>query len=130
MKALIIMFLFPLTSCVERFNKEEVYGIYAAVGYKNTFDTLWLKENEVYHRKVYDKNKKLVLEMDGKWTIKNNEEIQFYSFYFNLDDDLIKFPESVKDTTGGRSAILETDNGTIQFCVGYYQGENCYQKIK
>ncbi len=125
-----ILLLLALASCAQHFTKQEVLGTYVPVGYKNTFDTIQLRQDGVYHRKVFDKSSKLILEMDGKWEIRNDAEIQFYSFYFNLDDDLIKFPELVKDTTRGRSGILEMHNNTIQFCLGYYQGENCYQRVK
>lgn len=130
----ILFSLILFSSCVEHFEEKEVCGYYTPVDYKNNFDTLQLQPQGVYHRKVYDKNKKLLLEMNGKWNLKDNESVHFEPFYLNLDDDLIKFPDNVKDTTGGWAGRLETQNGKIQFCVGYYSGklpnQNCYQKIK
>lgn len=43
-----------LISCVYRFTEQEILGIYTPVDYKNCFDTIVLKENGVYDRKVYD----------------------------------------------------------------------------
>lgn len=122
-----------LTSCIEHFEEREIYGYYTPIDYKNSFDTIQLLPDGVYHRKVYDRNKKLLLEMNGKWTLKDNENLQFDPFYLNLDDDLVKFPEQVKDTTGGWAGNLEANNGKIQFCVGYYapklSNQNCYCKL-
>ena len=131
MKQLIILLiLFTLYSCDEHFKENELYGFYVPVGYKNTFDTIELKPQGVYHRKVYDRNNKLALEMNGKWYLEKNSIIHLNLHFFNLDRDIEKFPELLQDTLGGRSGLLETFKGHIQFCVGYYQGENCYQKIK
>ncbi len=69
--------------------------------------------------------------MEGKWKLVNqNSQIQIEPFYLNLDDDLIKFPDNVRDTSMVIIKNLETRTGSIQFCVGYYEGENCYRKIK
>lgn len=117
-------------SCDEHFEAEELYGYYAPVGYKNTFDTIQLKPDSVYHRKVYDKNSELVLEMNGKWQIERNNILHFTPFYLNLDVDLAKFPQSVNDTSGGWQGRLETRKGVIGFCVGYFENENCYRKVR
>lgn len=126
---LFIVLLF--SSCIEHVEENEVYGYYTPVGYKNNFDTLQLQPQGVYHRKVYDKNKKLLLEMNGKWRLENNNRILLSGFYFNLDDDLITFPDNVQDTTGEVNTYFETYAGEIQFCgVGHHPDENCYRKIK
>lgn len=116
------------------YTEKELIGVYAPTDYKNTFDTIQLKEHNKYHRKVYDKNKKLVLEMNGKWEL-DGSYIKFKSFYLNLDDDLVNFPESVRDTTGGWGGNVERrKGGTIEFCVGHLSAslpdQNCYQKLK
>jgi hypothetical protein len=129
MKALLIMFL--LTSCKERFTNDEMIGTYVPIGYKNNLDTIQIKPQGLYHRRVFDKTNKLVLEMEGTWKlVTQNSQIQIEPFYLNLDDDLVKFPDNVRDTSMVIIKNLETQNGTIQFCVGYYEGENCYRKIK
>jgi hypothetical protein len=135
MKLVYLLFsLLLLSSCVDRFTEQEVLGVYTPVDYKNCFDTIRLKKNGVYHRKVYDIKKHLLLDMKGKWNFYNEEksQIQFHSFYLNLDDNLIKFPELVQDTVGGGAFNLERNNNTIAFCVGYYSAslpnQNCYQK--
>jgi hypothetical protein len=126
-----LFILLFFSSCVEHFEEKEVYGYYTPFDYKNNFDTLHLQPQGVYHRKVYDINKKLLLEMDGKWRLENNHRIILSCFYFNLDDDLIKFPINVQDTTVGISTYFETHNGKIQFCgVGHHPDKNCYKKIK
>lgn len=132
MKYLIWLFtLALLSSCDEHFEEKEMYGYYTPIDYKNNFDTLQLQPEGLYYRKVYDRNKKLLLEMNGKWKFENNHTLKLETFYHNLDDDLVKFPESVKDTTSGVTTSFESRNNTIQFCVGYYNDEkNCYGKVK
>jgi len=126
---LFILLLF--TSCVEHFEEKEVYGYYTPVDYKNNFDTLQLQPEGVYHRKVYDINRKLLLEMNGKWKLENNYRIILSGFYLNLDDDLVKFPHLVKDTGMEVSTYFETHNGKIEFCgVGHHPDENCYRKVE
>lgn len=130
MKRLLILFLFSmLLSCDEHFEKEKLYGYYSPINYKNTFDTIQLKPQGLYHRKLYDKNNQLVLELDGTWRLERNTIISLDSYFFNLDRDLDKFPELLQDTASSGGGLLETYNGTIQFCVGYLVGENCYQKV-
>ena len=88
----------------------------------------------MYHRKVYDVKKHLVLDMNGKWNFYNNKksQIQFHNFYLNLEDDLVKFPKLVEDTLGGGSFNMVWSKGKIEFCVGYYSADlpnqNCYKK--
>ncbi len=131
----ILFSLILFFSCVGHFEEKEVYGYYTPVDYKNNFDTIQLQPQGIYQRKVYDKNKKLLLEMKGEWKLVNqNSQIQMRPFYLNLDDDLVKFPDNVKDTSMAVIESLEISNGKIQFCVGYYSADlpnqNCYQKIK
>jgi len=117
-------------SCVEHVKESQVYGYYTPLGYRNTFDTIHLMSNSVYHRKVYDQNNKLVLEMDGRWNLERASSVHFVPFYLNLDDDLVQFPHSVDDTSGGWGGSLKTINGKIRFCVGHYVDSNCYQKLE
>lgn len=49
------------------------------------------------------------------------------TFYRNLDDDLVHFPEKI-DTNFSLSTYFETVDGKIQFDFGYFIGENCFQK--
>jgi hypothetical protein len=127
----LIMFLL-LTACDEHFEEKELYGYYAPTLYNNTFDTIQLKPDSVYHRKVYDKNNKLVLDMEGKWEFKDRHRIVFDGFFLNLDRDLVKFPDLVKDTDMAMDTYFETRKGVIGFCVGYFAeiDTNCYRKIK
>ena len=131
MKSLLITFLLiSLSSCDDSFEIEELYGYYTPLDYKNTFDTIYLAVNGIYERKVYDKNKKLLLSTTGRWEFENNHRLRFDGFYFNLDDDLVKYPYKVKDSDMSINTYFErVGYGNIRFCVGYYPGENCYQKI-
>jgi hypothetical protein len=131
--ALLILLLF--SSCVAHFEDKEIIGIYTPSDYKNNFDTLELKPNGTYERKVYDKNKKLLLEMKSNWSlVEQGSKIKIDGFYFNLDDDLLKFPHLAKDTNMVMQCVLEKENDILQFCVGYYapklSNQNCYKKIK
>ena len=119
-----------ITSCDNSYTEKELYGSYTPVGYKNTFDTIELKPQNIYHRKVYDKNNKLVLEMNGKWIMKSTDKVQFSDFFFNLDRDVSKFPELLTDTDMSVETFFETRKGVIGFCTGYYQDSNCYRKVK
>ena len=130
----LIFMALALPSCVDNFTEQEILGTYTAVHYKNCFDTIQIKNNGIYHRKVYDVKKHLVLDMNGKWKFYNNKksQIQFHSFFLNLDRNLVKFPELVEDTLGGGSFNIERNKGKIEFCVGYYSedlpNQNCYKK--
>jgi hypothetical protein len=105
-------------------------GKYAPLDYINTFDTIDLQANGKYHRKVYNKHQKLMFEMDGRWNM-HNEVINFEPpYFFNLDRDISKFPELLQDTASNGGGWIDTKHGTIEFCVGYHQNENCYRKVK
>lgn len=127
----LLLTFWAMSSCISSYTPEQLYGYYAAVGYVNTFDTIQLKTNSLYHRKIYDKHHRLVLEMKGKWLVERDEVIRFPStFFLNLDQDIIKAsPESLADTSMDWQGGIETRGGVIGFCVGYNQGENCYKKI-
>lgn len=125
-----VLAVLMLFACERSIDKNELYGYYTPIGYKNNFDTIQLQSNGKYHRKVYNTNKQILLDTKGVWSLERNHIIHFHTFYLNLDDDLIKFPESISDTSGGWRGDAEYRNGSIQFCVGYYEGENCYQKVK
>jgi hypothetical protein len=132
MKSFILFTIIGLffSSCSNRYTEKELCGMYVPVGYKNTFDSIQLKPQGVYHRKVCDKNNKLVLDMNGKWSLERNNIIHFDSYFFNLDRDVTKFPELLQDTSGGGGGSIETRKGVLGFCVGYHENENCYKKIK
>lgn len=133
MRIIYLTLLLLLTSCLNSFKKEEVLGIYSPVDYKNCFDTIQIIENGTYFRKVYDIQKKIVLDMKGEWRFydENKRQFVFSSYYFNFDDDLIKFPESIKNR-GSYVVNIERNNGRIEFCVGIYSADlpnqQCYQK--
>ena len=126
-----IFLLLIFSSCIEHFNEKDVYGYYTPIGYKNNFDTIRLQPQGLYHRIVYDRNKKLLLEMNGEWEFEKNYRIILHHFYINLDDDLLQFPNNVNDTTSEVNTYFETHNGKIQFCgIGHNPDQNCYLKVK
>jgi hypothetical protein len=132
MKSLFILFLSWIlySACDVRFSEKDLYGTYVPFNYKNTYDSIQLNPRGVYLRKVYDKSGKKVLDMSGKWEMKDANEIQFYSFFQNLDRDISLYPELLSDTTGGVSTILRTDGTSIRFCIGHYENSNCYKRIE
>lgn len=121
-------------SCAKRFSKEEILGTYIAEGYTHSFDTIVLQQNNRYHRKVYNVEKELLLDMEATYEFDGNNRIDLSSFYVNLDDNLIKFPNQVSDTTSLTSIILKEHNGKIVFCLGSIFGKSefdyCYNKIE
>ncbi|PQL94855.1 hypothetical protein [Apibacter adventoris] len=129
MKLLILCSLIFL-SCI---SDRDVEGVYVPVDYKNNFDTICIKMNGIYDRKVYNKNGKLLLKMKGEWQ-RSNDAIRFQSFYLNLDDDLEKYPKLVQDTMGNWGGYLGYNNGNLEFCIGHLSAslpnQNCYRKIK
>ncbi len=125
-----LIILTLLFSCTEHFEEKELYGYYSPVDYKNTFDTLHLQPKGIYYRKVYDGNKKLLLNTNGKWNVEKDGKVKLNGFFLNLDNDLVKYPETVNDDGMELLTNFETNSSVIQFCCGYKQGENCYQKIK
>ena len=100
------------------------------VNYKNNYDTILLQSNGIYHRAVYDKNKKILLEINGKWKLEGNSVLNFDNFYVNFDDDLIHFPNNVIDTTAGWRGSLDIKNQSIHFCIGHLQGKYCYRQVR
>ena len=125
----ILFFITFLISCDDYFEEKEIYGIYTPIDYKNNYDTLQLKPNGLYSRKVYDKNNRLMLEMNGKWgLVGSNSQINFNNFYLNLDHDLLEYPEQVNDTLWAIVSVLDIKNKTIHFCIGMEIDSCCYQK--
>jgi len=130
MKVFYLIFIsLALSACNSRYEVNDLIGCYSPIGYVNTYDTICLNSNNTYCRKVYDKNKNLVLNMSGKWYLERNSTIQFNSFFLNLDRDIEKYNELIQDTLGGWSAMIENPKNKLTFCIGYYDGDNCYQKI-
>lgn len=134
-KLLLILLLVMVYSCTENFTEKEVVGIYTPLSYNNTYDTIQLLEKGKYHRKVYDKKKKLVLDIVSDYELRNGgSKIYFNSYFLNIDRDLERFPELVNDTLGGAELVIEKKDNTLQFCVGYLSAslpnQNCYHKLK
>jgi hypothetical protein len=137
MKKLLLTFIFPFSifSCTKSFVEKDVVGVYTPVEYKNCYDTIQLLQGGVYFRKVYDTNKKILLNIKSKYELRNEgSQIFFHSYFLNLDRDLVKFPELVNDTLGVALLNLEKNKGKIGFCTGYYSAslpnQNCFQKQK
>lgn len=108
-------------------------GTYSASDYTKTYDTIQLATNHIYCRRVYDRNKKLVLKTKGKWKV-NQDVIEFETPYFwNLDRDLVKFPELLNDTVSNGIGYIGVNSGKIEFCVGHYSADipnqNCYKRV-
>jgi hypothetical protein len=117
------------SSCVGDFESKDLYGKYVPKGYIHSFDTLELKSQGDYSRNIYDANHHLVVNTIGHWELVEGHKLKLETFYLNLDQDLEKFPVSVKDSEIEVITDVGTMEGTISFCVGSYIDENCYQKI-
>ncbi len=126
MKLLIYSLFLFIISC-QGIDQNEVYGKYSPVSYKNTFDTLIIKKEGKYRRVVYDKKKTKLLDYESAYKLDGNA-INFDSFYFNLDQDLVAFPNDVKDVDMTFTTYFEEIDGNVGFCFGYHEGENYYKK--
>ena len=124
---IVCILLICFSSCDEHFEKSDIYGCYTPIGYKNNFDTIIFKVKNKFRRRVYDKNKKLILDQKGTWVLKDKHTLLIETFYRNLDDDLVRYPEKI-DTNFSLSTYFETVDGKIQFDFGHFIGENCFQK--
>lgn len=122
------------TSCSRSFSQDEIIGAYVAEEYIHSFDTIYLKNNNLYQRKVYNKKKELLLDMEATYEFDNSNRIDLSSFYVNLDNNLIEFPNEVNDTTSLTSLVLKINKDRIVFCLGGIFGngeyDKCYEKIK
>ncbi|WP_144283140.1 hypothetical protein [Chryseobacterium echinoideorum] len=126
MKLLIYALFLFIMSC-QGINQNDVYGKYSPMSYKNTFDTLIIKKEGKYRRVVYDKMETKLLDYESTYSLEGNL-INFDSFYFNLDKDLVAFPNDVKDVDMTFTTYFEEIDGNVSLCFGYHEGENCYKK--
>lgn len=110
-------------------SEKDVVGTYAAVDYRNSFDTIVIVEGGTYLRRVHDKNNKLLLLHSQKWAIERGKTITLSGFYLNYDDDLLNYPYLVNDTNFSLNAIF--NNGFVNkgFCSGRLSGEFCYERV-
>ena len=126
MANLLLLVLLNLSGCSP--NKENIIGKYAAVGYVNTSDTIMVNKAGIYERKIYDKNKKLALQMQGKWEY-DNGLLVMTPFFLNLDRDIVLYPEILSDTSMRMEVLVEKTLKGTRFCTGYLENEYCYKKI-
>jgi hypothetical protein len=124
------LFCLFLISCFSNFEKNEIIGIYVPMNYKNNFDTICLLPNFTYKRSIYNKKNKLIFTNKGNWFIEKGKVIDFDNFIVNFDEDYLRYPETLKDTSNNWKVTIEIKHENIEFCIGYYQGEYCYRKIK
>jgi hypothetical protein len=124
-----LILLIPVLASCKRYEAHELYGIYTPDNYVNSFDTVELKSGNVYVRKIYNKDDKLVLQTTGRWELKNGAHILFADFYLNLDQDLKMFPELINEKAAyDMDVVIEKAGGQLGFCTGYYINTNCYHK--
>lgn len=86
--SLILVLPLLLFSC-QNISNEDIYGKYSPISYKNSFDTLTINKDGTYNRRIYDKNKKRLLNYNSKYKLEGNT-INFDDFYLNLDKDFFK----------------------------------------
>ncbi|WP_185288815.1 hypothetical protein [Chryseobacterium lactis] len=125
--SLILVLPLLLFSC-QNISNEDIYGKYSPISYKNSFDTLTINKDGTYNRRIYDKNKKRLLNYNSKYKLEGNT-INFDDFYLNLDKDLVTFPEDVDDVDMTYTTFFEKKDKNITLCFGYHSGENCYKKV-
>lgn len=128
MKTVVTLILLPFLFSCQNISDNDIYGKYSPISYQNTYDTLTIHRDGLYTRIIYDKTGKKLLNYNSKYKL-NGLSIKFSDFYLNLDKDLIKFPEDVKDTDMTYTTNFENKDKNIILCFGYHNGENCYKKI-
>lgn len=110
--------IFIVVSCSFSFSENEIIGEYSAIDFHNNYDTVCLYSNNIYTRKIYDKNRDLILSMDGKFDFNKETELVFYHFYQNCDDDLINNPSLAFDTTMLLNVYVgQVGGGNIGFSI-------------
>lgn len=124
----LLFFLFSLFAC--EYYKKEIVGVYNLENLKLSHDTIILKENNIYDRMVYDLNGVQLLKYSSKWKFQKPNRIILTDFYLNLDDDLNKFPELLKDRDMEINTFIETIDGRNGFNVGYYENQFNYLKVR
>ncbi|MDR6735215.1 hypothetical protein [Sphingobacterium sp. 2149] len=129
--AIFLFFILVLVSC--SYYSGEMIGTYSPDNYTNTYDTIQLGTNNIYYRRVYDRNKKLVLKTKGKWKVDHDLIVFEPPYFLNLDRDLVKFPELLNDTISNGIGYIGVNSGRIEFCVGHFSADipnqNCYKRV-
>ena len=121
---------FSIWSCGTLTNESQLIGKYISMDFENNFDTIYLMNRGEYYRKVYNKHLKLVLEMKGQWTLQENQNLVFHSFYLNNDDNLEQFPYLAFDTLNLANVIVElNEKNNPSFCTGFMPHQFCYVRI-
>lgn len=89
--AIFLFFIIVLFSC--SYYNGEIIGTYSPADYTNTYHTIQLAPNNIYYRRLYDRNNKLVLKITGKWKVDHDLIVFEPPYFWNLDRDLVKYPE-------------------------------------
>lgn len=108
---------------------KEIPGTYAAEGFVETKDTIWLKADGNFERVIYSSKNSNKWAMHGKWEYGSHSSLELNSFFINHDRDIAAFPELINDTIGGYRTLIERNGGEIQFCLGPFEGQHCFRKI-
>ena len=73
--------------------------------------------------------------IDYKFCISLDHDLIVFEppYFWNLDGDLVKFPELLNDTISNGLGYIGVNSGRIEFCVGHYSADipnqNCYKKV-
>lgn len=125
---IVIIISFSLISCNIFFNKKELYGTYETINFKNTIDTLVLREGNTYYHSIHNvKEKRLIFYNNGRWALKNNR-LYLYKTFFTEDNryeiPIVKFD----DVLGTQIFNLKRSKGKIILEMDY-DLDQYYKKI-
>jgi hypothetical protein len=105
------------------FPRSEVVGTYTARHFLNNRDTVHLRTDGSYHRKVLDHQGHLALDMEGTWRLRH-DVLELDAWYDNLDDDLVKWPEKACDNDMDMQFLLSRRPFNITFQTWEMEGEH------
>ena len=121
-KHISIFGIFILSSCM---NKSDLLGVYNSPNLKRNHDSLWLKKDGTYLRKLYFGDS-LILIQNNTWSFKNGD-ININKYFTDLDDKYslhFNFQNRIIDI----STNVSMKNGHLQFHYGYLPDDKFYYR--
>lgn len=126
----IAIFILIVVAC--RSTEKDFRGQYGAEGYENNYDTIWLRDNNKYKRKLIQKSTGEIFTQEGSWKVisdKERTDISLQPFYMN--DDRKEVNNALFRSLSDFGTVLMVKEGLLGFKLlqngdeGWY-----YNKVK